>query len=56
MFTNLDDPDTVAWFAYYKERGPCWERLGNILISDMIRLEAQRAFEAGTEYGRSKND
>ena len=56
MSTNLDDPNVVAWREYSRERASVWERLGNILMSDVIRLEAQRAFEAGIEYGRNNDD
>jgi len=51
-----DDPDDVAWLAYKRKRQPIWNKMGDILLSDIFRLEAERAFRAGIEAGRKDNE
>jgi hypothetical protein len=49
-----DDPDDLAWLDYKREHQPSWNRMGDVLLSDIFRWEAERAFRAGMAAERDK--
>lgn len=51
----LDNPQEIDWLKYWNEHDDEWNKLGNV-VGDLVRMEAQRAFEAGQEAERRKYD